>query len=170
MNELISSGLQGVSVGVFLSWLGAIVAASVTLYKWLEKYRDLKNTIESYKKTVAKNKSDIEELKKEVALMKEDFKTIKTEEDADFEKLNSKLDCLSRSISEILDYNKVRDRADIKNQIRSLYDTYHTRQSITKNEKETLYDLVSSYENAGGINSFVHTLVVPEIPTWTEID
>ena len=174
MNSLIQ-GLQGVNIsaGQLLFWIVAIVSAIGALYKYLEKYRKVKNEIETYKETVAKHGTKLETLENEVKAMKTnfetDFKKMKEDEDNDFRLLNSKLDELGQAIKEMQEYNKQRDIADLKDRIRNLYDRYHARGNITRTEKETLMDLVSSYMKAGG-NSFVKELIIPEIPTWKEID
>lgn len=160
--------LEDIPLGTIITWIVSIVGACVIIYKYMEKYRELRNKIESYEKAVVDNQSEITGLKKELRNMKDSY-------DSSFESINNNLDNVQQSISELIDsqkslmeYQHSRDRADLKDQIREYYDIYHRRQSITVREKETLIDLIDAYERAGGKNSFVHTLVLPELPTWKE--
>lgn len=160
--------LAAVSVGTVAVWIATITGACVALYKYLEKYRELRNKIESYEDAVDCNKSEIAKFKEELQKMKKGY-------DSSFESINENIDNMRHSIDRLIDsqnslmeYQHSRDRADLKDQIREYYDVYHRRQTITVREKETLMDLIDAYERAGGKNSFVHTLILPEIPTWKE--
>lgn len=63
-----------------------------------------------------------------------------------------------------------RVQAEIKNTIAQLYRGYHESQQFTAMEKEALEDLIDSYENHGGDNSFIHSLVQQEMYTWKVIN
>lgn len=162
MNTLIN-GLQGVSAGALIGWIIAIGAAGSALYIYLEKYRKLRNSIDDYREQTDDNKKRISDLEDEVSKMKS------TTEDS-FKTLFEKMDQALTAIGDLTTYNKARDMSDLKDRIRHHYDVYHERKTITPNEKESLIDLISSYEEAGGKNSFVHTLVVPEMYTWEVLD
>ena len=62
-----------------------------------------------------------------------------------------------------------RVQAEIKHKIAHSYRRYHTSQKITKMEFETLEDLIETYENYGGKNSFVHSVVQKEMYKWEQI-
>lgn len=62
-----------------------------------------------------------------------------------------------------------RVQAEMKDRIGQLYRYYHTTGKISDMELEALKDLITSYENHGGENSFVHTIVQPEMYTWEKI-
>lgn len=160
--------LAEIPLGTVITWIVSIAGICVMIFKYMEKYRELRNKIDAYEKAVDCNQSDIADLKKELCTMKDDY-------NSSFASINKNIDDVRKSIGELIDsqnslveYQHSRDRADLKDQIREYYDVYHRRQSITVREKETLTDLIDAYERAGGKNSFVHTLVLPEIPTWKE--
>jgi chromosome segregation ATPase len=160
--------IAAVSVGTVAIWIVAITGACVALYKYLEKYRELRNKIDIYRNAVDSNKAEITSAKEELQKMKCVY-------DNELKSINENIDNIRQSIEQLMesqnslvDYQHSRDRADLKDQIREYYDVYHRRQTITVREKETLMDLIDAYERAGGKNSFVHTLVLPEIPTWKE--
>lgn len=163
-------GLQGVSAGALLGWIVAIVTAMGVVSVYLEKYRRLMNQIDEYREKIAVYEKRLSSLEDEVKAMKTQYDEAHKEFRENFVLISDKLDGVLNSIAGILEYNKTRDRADLKDRIRSLYSNYHNRGRITKNEKESLMDLISTYEISGGDNSFVHSLILPEISTWTEID
>lgn len=63
-----------------------------------------------------------------------------------------------------------RDRAKLKNSISEIYRYHHTTGQINDIELETLEDLITEYESAGGENSFVHSLVQKEMYTWKKVE
>lgn len=63
-----------------------------------------------------------------------------------------------------------RVRAELKDKIGNLYRIYHNRGQITQMEFEALEDLIKAYEDANGRNSFVHSIVEPELYCWKIID
>lgn len=90
---------------------------------------------------------------------------------------NNKVDALSSSIQGLAndvhnmqEKNDSSDRSRIKDRIAQAYRHYHEKKEWTNMEKEAFNDLIRSYEDAGGINSFVHTTCEPESLTWIVID
>ena len=59
-----------------------------------------------------------------------------------------------------------RVQSDIKERIAQSYRRYNIAQKITQMELEALEDLIATYENHGGVNSFVHSVVQKEMYTW----
>jgi hypothetical protein len=88
----------------------------------------------------------------------------------DIENLNNKLDVLTESFSSMKESNDFDKRATLKDRISQSYRYYHERKKWNHMEKEAFDDLIKSYENAGGKNSFVHTTCEPESCTWELID
>lgn len=148
-------GLQGVSAGAALGWIVAIVGAAAILIKYLERYRSFRNEHDNYKREVDKHQDIINDLKVEVDDMK-----------ANYESLKATLDEALTAINDLSKYNKKRDMASLKDSIRHCYSIYHERGTVTEMEKESLEDLIASYEDAGGKNSFVHSVVLPEMYKW----
>lgn len=157
--------MTGNPIGALIGWIAATFAAGAWLLQHLEKYRTLRNTVDDYHKTVKKNVEDIKKLQEDVDMNSEHFKKLE-KQDGD---IMDKLDEAIAAIREMREYNRKRDLADTKNSIRHSYYTYHARGAITEKEKESLEDLIASYENSGGENSFVHTTVVPEMSQWKVI-
>ena len=63
-----------------------------------------------------------------------------------------------------------RVQSDIKDKIAQSYRHYNAVKKITHMEKEALEDLIATYEDHGGENSFVHSVVQKEMYTWELID
>jgi len=63
-----------------------------------------------------------------------------------------------------------RVQAEIKDKIAQLYRRYSSTKTIKNIELESLKDLIRTYEEHGGENSFVHSLVEKEMYTWKVID
>lgn len=63
-----------------------------------------------------------------------------------------------------------RVQAEIKDKIAQLYRRYHSTMTIRAIELESLKDLIKTYEEHGGENSFVHSLVEKEMYTWKVVD
>jgi len=92
--------------------------------------------------------------------------------------LSRKVDSLSISIFEM---RKIQDEdklAEYKDKIGDSYRYYNERKYSEENpmpywnhmEKESLEGLINQYEAHGGKNSFVHSVVEPEIQKWKVID
>ena len=62
-----------------------------------------------------------------------------------------------------------RVQSDIKERIAQSYRRYDKTKKISRMELEALEDLIDTYENFGGQNSFVHSIVQKEMYTW-EVD
>ena len=62
-----------------------------------------------------------------------------------------------------------RVQSDIKERIAQSYRRYDKAKKISRMELEALEDLIDTYENFGGKNSFVHSIVQKEMYTW-ELD
>ncbi len=63
-----------------------------------------------------------------------------------------------------------RVQAEIKKDIAQLYRRYNATKQINRMELESLEDLITTYEEHGGENSFVHSKVQVEMYTWKLID
>ena len=59
-----------------------------------------------------------------------------------------------------------RVQSDIKERIAQSYRRYNISKKITRMELEALEDLIDTYENYGGTNSFIHSVVQKEMYTW----
>lgn len=84
--------------------------------------------------------------------------------------LTDKVDALALQLDKMQEKADANNRSDLKDKIATLYRKYHNEQKWTEMEKETFSDLIKSYEDAGGVNSFVHTKCLPEMYTWEIIE
>ena len=65
--------------------------------------------------------------------------------------------------------NSKTKRAEIKEKIERIYRECHPSMTCTDMALETLKELIEEYEVHGGINSFVHSTVEPEMYEWKVI-
>lgn len=84
--------------------------------------------------------------------------------------LSDKLDAMSLKQNELEEKHRKRIRAEMKDKISQLYRYYHERGKWNDMEREAFNDLIDEYEDAGGSNSFVHTVVQPESYTWEVVE
>lgn len=84
--------------------------------------------------------------------------------------LSDKLDAMNLKQNELEEKHRKRIRAEMKDKISQLYRYYHERGKWNDMEKEAFNDLIDEYEDAGGSNSFVHTVVQPESYTWEVVE
>ena len=84
--------------------------------------------------------------------------------------LSDKLDAMNLKQNELEEKHRKRIRAEMKDKISQLYRYYHERGKWNDMEREAFNDLIDEYEDAGGSNSFVHTVVQPESDTWKVVE
>ena len=82
----------------------------------------------------------------------------------------SRLDDMKKETDERFYLNEHKEnkrvQAEIKDKIAQSYRRYHLSQKITDMEFEALEVLIETYENYGGKNSFVHSVVQKEMYEW----
>lgn len=87
--------------------------------------------------------------------------------------LSDKIDAMQKSTDErfLSSEKKQNERvqAELKDKIGESYRHYHERNKINSMELEALEGLIETYENFGGKNSFVHSVVQKEMYTWEQI-
>lgn len=96
----------------------------------------------------------------------------------DLSDLADKVDALADSITEMKDIQDADKLSEYKDRIGQSYRYYCERQYSESNpvpywnhmEKEALKGLIEQYEAHGGKNSFVHSVVEPEMQKWKVID
>ena len=110
------------------------------------------DTSKNYQITYAQNQQDIISSIQE---LKEELKDMRKTTDERF------------AASEIKESKRIRE--ELKDCIGERYRRYHAKREINDMEYEALEDLIEEYEAAGGENSFVHSVVQCEMPTWTRI-
>lgn len=80
--------------------------------------------------------------------------------------VSDKVDALIERMDAKIDGDNEIRRNQLKDRIRQNYGYYHNNGYITRMELESLQGLIESYEKCGGKNSFVHSIIEPEMYTW----
>ena len=127
------------------------------LKKQMKEYSD--NRVSDRKQSFAIQKELTEaqgKISKSVGRIFDKVATLKEDTDRRFEESEAK--------------QNRRVQAEIKDKIAQLYRRYHSTSTIKAIELESLKDLIRTYEEHGGENSFVHSLVEKEMYTWKVVD
>ena len=154
--------LSNVSAGTVLAFLVGLAAILGVVFANLEKYHKLRTEMDKHKEHVEEALSSVTTLEERINKIEQTYDGL-VQSDA---KISEQLQEISSAVTRVMEYNKERDMADLKDRIRHHYSVYHSAGQITTMEKESLEDLIKSYEEAGGSNSFVHSVVEPELYTW----
>ena len=137
-------------------------------------HREIKESIDDLKKQM-KEYSDnrVSDRKQSFAIQKELTEAqgkISKSVDRIFDKVATLKEDTGRRFEESEAKQNRRVQAEIKDKIAQLYRRYHSTSTIKAIELESLKDLIRTYEEHGGENSFVHSLVEKEMYTWKVVD
>ena len=137
-------------------------------------HREIKESIDDLKKQM-KEYSDnrVSDRKQSFAIQKELTEAqgkISKSVDRIFDKVATLKEDTDRRFEESEAKQNLRVQAEIKDKIAQLYRRYHSTSTIKAIELESLKDLIRTYEEHGGKNSFVHSLVEKEMYTWKVVD
>ena len=137
-------------------------------------HREIKESIDDLKKQM-KEYSDnrVSDRKQSFAIQKELTEAqgkISKSVDRIFDKVATLKEDTDRRFEESEAKQNRRVQAEIKDKIAQLYRRYHSTSTIKAIELESLKDLIRTYEEHGGKNSFVHSLVEKEMYTWKVVD
>lgn len=165
-NSMIVEHLQQLSAYEFILKIIIIfVAMSVGIglayktWKLLEHYRKAVNLFEEKKELLKKHDYAIQQLKKVDSSLSNEMKAI-----------DAKVDNITNKLDNMQEKNDSRERARIKSRISVLYRHFHEAQAWNSMEKEAMEELIASYEECGGENSFIHVVVQQEMYTWQIVD
>ena len=86
------------------------------------------------------------------------------------EKISKSVKDILRRVDQSEEKQNKRVQAEIKDKIAQLYRRYNATKTISKMQLEALEDLITTYEDHGGENSFVHSVVQKEMYTWKQTD
>ena len=143
-----------------------LIGVNFLLKKYIKPIFDgLNDMQEKLKKT-----DEIDILKENQLRNVEHYKEADAELRGQIKEISDKVSVVANMIIEMQARVDETNRAKLKDRIREAYAEHHPTQKISKMEREALEDLIKSYELAGGTNSFVHTLVEPELYTWELVD
>lgn len=125
----------------------------------------------------AKNKQDKDELIKIIYNNQQKIKEYAENRTHDREQslaiqkqLTDAIGIISTKLDDMEIKHNKRIRAEMKDKIGQQYRYYHEKKKWNEMEREALNDLIEEYEDAGGKNSFVHSVVQPESYLWEVVD
>lgn len=142
----------------------------------MNKWRKDKNEEEDFNQLVYNLKDSVSELKKTMDQYqknrehdREDSRKIRKEMYDVMDKQSEGIRNLTDIVVEMQKKNSKTKRAEIKEKIERIYRECHPSMTCTDMAFETLKELIEEYEAHGGINSFVHSTVEPEMYEWKVI-
>ena len=150
-------------------WIFIVILISIIVFQaiiiWKKHFRPRINTIVKMQNDIKSISTMREHITSEVerATKKE------SEIEAKVDSINDKLDNLIEAVADIKRRSDLNEQARLKDRICQSYTHYHAKKCWTSMEKESLESLISSYEIYNS-NSFVHSVVVPEMYTWKIVD
>ena len=157
--------------------VGILIAQKDKISNKLNKWRKVENEKEDFKKLVYELKTTMESYQENREHDREDSIRIRKEMYDVIDKQSETIEKQSGMIEELKDIvvkmqekNAKTKRAELKKDIEGLYRECHPHMKCTKMALETLRDLIEEYEEHGGDNSFVHTIVEPEMCTWQIVE
>lgn len=179
LNEVSGSDLLFALFLIFA--LGVLVITQKEkLLKNLNKWRKKENDKEDFHKLVYELKDSIEKLGKEVKQnqlnrdkellqYRDDSRKIRDEMYKVMNEQSEKIGILTQSVASMQEKDSKTKRAEIKEKIERIYRECHPNMACTDMQFEVLKELIEEYEEHGGVNSFVHSTVEPEMYEWETV-
>ena len=166
-----------IAVILIVTMVCILISQWKKISKWLDKWRKNKNEKEDFTQLVYELRDSIktlseevkknqEERDKELEKYREDSKKIRDEM---YEVMNTQsedIKNLTRTIGIMQEKQSKTKRAELKEKIERIYRECSPTKTCTEMAFETLRDLIEEYEEHGGINSFVHSIVEKEMYEW----
>lgn len=153
--------------------VGVVISQKKNISKVLNKWRKNKNEEENLVSLIYELKKTVDDIKKEVGTYQDNrvsdrevSRKIRKEIYDDINKQSQGIQELKEIIVKMQEKNSKTKRAEIKEKIERIYRECHPTMSCTPTQLEALKELIEEYEAHGGTNSFVHTLVEPEMYEW----
>lgn len=169
-------------VDVIVTTLLFVSLMVIVLTQWkkikivLENWRKKKNfedtvmdSIEALKENDRRLQTHIDEVWNTMVDARETSREIRSEMYTDIKEMTEDIKYVKTHLNEIDKKRNLSKQAELKEKIDRLYQECHKNMVCTETALETLKDLIADYERYGGTNSFVHTLVQPEMYTWERI-
>lgn len=166
---------------IFISILfGILVSQKKRISKILNKWRINKNEEEDFNKLVFELKDSIEKLServkknqedrdKELLQYREDSRKIREEMYRVMNGQTEDIKKLTKTVTIMNEKQSKTKRAELKEKIERIYSECHPTMTCTDMAFETLRDLIEEYEEHGGTNSFVHSIVEKEMHEWRKV-
>lgn len=164
------------TIGLFILIVGIIVTQKNEIKKSMEHWRKKRNfedtiieTINALQETDRLLQENIDKVWNTMELAQDTSKEIRTEMYSVIKGISANLKNVTDKLDTMEKKNNLSKQADLKEKIEKLYRECHANMVCTDTAFETLKDLIADYERHGGENSFVHSLVQPEMYTWDHI-
>ena len=113
-----------------------------------------------------KRNQEIKELKDHAEKSDENFEKVF----ASIETLQESINAVSDRVAEMQRRNDENERSKLKDRIAQSYRYHKSHGYWSSMDKEAFDDLVKAYENAGGENSFIHSVCIPTSLQWDIVD
>ena len=166
---------------LLITFTGIVVSQKKKISKWLNKWREDKNEEEDFTKLVYDLKDSIEKLSekvdknqedrdKELRQYREDSKKIRDEMYKVMNGQSEQIKNLTKTIGVMQEKQSKTKRAELKEKIERIYRECSPTKICTEMAFETLRELIEEYEEHGGVNSFVHSIVEKEMYEWEIVE
>lgn len=166
-----------VTVLLIIAITAGLITQKKRISKLLDRWRKTKNNEEDFNNLVYSLRDSVIELKSTMEQYQINREHDRNDSIRIREEMYEVIDRQSNGIKELKDIitnmeirNSKTKRAEIKEKIERLYSECHPNMTCTEMAFETLQDLIEEYEEHGGKNSFVHSIVEPEMLTWNKIN
>lgn len=157
--------------------IGLIILQKDKLSKVLNKWRKTKNDEDNFHKLVYELKKSFDNLNeqviqnqknrdKELLQYRDDSRKIRDEMYKTINSQSMDIKKLTKIITEMQEKDSKTKRAEIKEKIERIYRECHPSMTCTDMQLEVLKELIEEYEEHGGVNSFVHSIVEQEMYEW----
>ena len=140
-----------VTTGLFVLIAGVLLTQRTKIKSCLDHWHEKRTFEETVMQCIKDDQENIELVKKKVANLESAVHVI--------QEIKITLDEMQRK-------EHLSKQASIKDKIERIYRESSVTKVCTDMQLETLKGLIQDYERYGGNNSFVHSVVVPEMYTW----
>ena len=194
IQQLFAIDLKAFGLTIFIVLLG--LQTCIKLFQWFlfdllgietkamrekkQEHELLLTTADELKKLSKKHEKDINSFLDSRVHDREQSLSIQKELTVSQERISESINSLSDKLAEMQENTNKRFKendekqnkrvqAELKDKIGQSYRYYHNVKQINDIELETLEGLIQTYEDYGGTNSFVHSLVQKEMYTWEHV-
>lgn len=166
-----------VTVALFLLIISILITQKNKIKAIMESWRKKRNfedtiieSIKGLEKSDRRLQGNIDKVWNTMEMARDTSKEIRSEMYSDIKGISNNLKDVNEKLDIMERKNNLSKQADLKEKIEKLYRECHAHMVCTDTALETLKDLIADYERHGGKNSFVHSLVQPEMYTWDKIE
>ena len=155
-----------VTSALFIVIISILITQRKKLKEVFEVWRKKKNFEENAMLMIKANTEKIKEVENTMLSARQTSVDIRAKMYNDLNEVVSDVKTIIVTLTELQEREAETKRAEIKHSIEKAYRECCDTKVCTDTQFETLKDLIQAYEKHGGTNSFVHTLVIPEMYTW----